>query len=93
MVFSDDAKTLLNIVDDFESEATLYKQEDFKDFKDEFSMDNNVFAYVNMPRFTPNMQAILKPKSYKELEKNKQYLMYFKHVGFELEWKASEKHV
>jgi hypothetical protein len=90
MVFSDDAKTLLNIVDDFDVKLVLSEQEDFGKFKDEFSLENSMYAYVNMPRFVPNMRAILSPESYAEMERNTEYVMYFKHMGLELEWNSSK---
>ncbi|MFT5617689.1 MAG: hypothetical protein ACI85I_000914 [Arenicella sp.] len=84
VVFSNHPQTIKSIIDDYEAEKTLANLEDFKKFKSEFKDKSNVFVYMQMPVLHDNLKGFVSAETWKDLQKNKDYVVCFSHVGFQL---------
>ncbi len=84
VVFSNHPQTIKSIIDDYEAEKTLANLEDFKKFKSEFKDKSNVFVYMQMPVLHDNLKGFVSLETWRDLQKNKDYVVCFSHVGFQL---------
>jgi hypothetical protein len=84
VVFSNHPQTLKSIIDDFESGRTLANYSEFQDFKSKLSNNNNAFVYMQMPVLYQNMKGFVGTDTWQDMEKNKQYIVCFSHIGIQL---------
>lgn len=84
VIFCDDPTTLLQTVDDFEAGKTLAKEEAYKSFYGEFNKESSVFTYLNMKKYFLNLKGILDAPSYQSSYNNRQYIISFPRMGFQL---------
>lgn len=84
VVFCDDPGSLLQTIDDFENKSTLAENTEFKDFHSGFKNENTVLAYVNMKKYFLNLKGILDAESYQTSYQNRQYIICFPQMGFQM---------
>ena len=84
VVFSNSPKTLKLFIDAQETEKTVIEDEYYKDFKDEFSSESNVFLYVDTNKLIDASSKYLTSSSREELELNKTFFSQFTQIGLEL---------
>ncbi|MGJ8684614.1 MAG: DUF3352 domain-containing protein [Nonlabens sp.] len=90
VVFSNSPVTLKLYIDAYESQKTLFTDEYYRDFIDEFSNSSNVFLYVDTNRLAHASQTYLNTDSKKELQNNENFFSQFTQLGLEL--KADDNH-
>lgn len=84
VVFSDRPNTLKSIIDDYIAEETLSTSEDFQHFNGYFKTKSSVFAYINTPVLYENMLSLADKATKQQIQKNKDFIICFPQVGFEL---------
>lgn len=84
VVFCDDPATLLRTIDDYDADKTLAQNEDFKSFYNGFKNENTLLAYVNLKKYFLNLKGILDPENFKTSYNNRQYIICFPHIGFQM---------
>ena len=86
VVFSNDTTSLKYLIDANISHPPLTLDRDlvYKDFEDNFESKSNVFAYINNPNLFNYLRSTMEPAYRKDLDKNKEYLLAFPHIGFQL---------
>ncbi len=84
IVFSNHPNTLKNIIDDYLGKETLIKSEDFNDFNNSFDKKSSVFMYLNTPVLYKNIYALADTKTKRQLTKNKDFIICFPEIGFQL---------
>ena len=84
VVFSDSPNTLKSIIDTYIKKETLSTSQDFIDFNDKFDTKSSLFAYSNIPVLYDNMYALADASTKIKLRKNKDYIICFPQVGFQL---------
>ncbi len=84
VVFSDDPKTLLMTIDDFNAQKTLANKQEYRDFRSKFSDKTSIMAYLSPNHHFANLKGLLHPESWKNSQKNQQYIRCFNHVGLSL---------
>ncbi|GAK76027.1 hypothetical protein JCM19296_1624 [Nonlabens ulvanivorans] len=90
VVFSNSPITLKLYIDAYESQKTLFTDEYYRDFIDEFSNSSNVFLYVDTNKLAHASQSYLNADSKKELQDNENFFSQFTQLGLEL--KADGNH-
>jgi antitoxin component YwqK of YwqJK toxin-antitoxin module len=84
IVFSNHPNTLKQIIDDFKSNKTLNKASDYKKFIRNFKNKSSVFAYINTPTLYNNLLEVVDNKTKEKIKKNKNYIICFPQIGFQL---------
>ncbi len=84
VVFSDKPNTLKSIIDTFLDEKTLENSEDFRHFNSNFKKSSSLFAYINMPVLYENMLSLADKTTKKQMLKNKDFIICFPQIGFQL---------
>ncbi|MBL7811203.1 MAG: DUF3352 domain-containing protein [Bacteroidetes bacterium] len=84
VVFCDDAATLLKTIDDFEDGKTLEKTETYQAFAGNFKNESSMFTWLNMKKYFLNMKGILDAGSYQTSYTNREYILCFPQMGFQL---------
>ena len=84
VVFSDKPNTLKSIIDTYIAKETLDTSEDFQQFNDNFKKASSLFAYINMPVLYENMLALADKTTKKQIKKNKDFIICFPQIGFQL---------
>lgn len=84
VIFCDDAKTLLQTIQDYEEDRTLAEESNFKFVNKDLSKSSSFFTYLSPKLYLNNLSGILSSSSYAELQKNKQYVTCFNGTGFVL---------
>ncbi len=84
VVFCDDPSTLLSTIDDFEAGKTLAKNEHFSAFYSGFKKENSLFTYLNMRKYFLNLKGVLDAPSYQSSYTNREYIISFPQMGFQL---------
>ncbi|MFM9945932.1 MAG: toxin-antitoxin system YwqK family antitoxin, partial [Bacteroidia bacterium] len=84
VVFSNNPRTIVSLIEDYETGNTLGKNEIFTDFLGKFSNESTVFSYISsnraFPLFTKKMDASTKAG----VAKNEVYFRSFCDLGFQL---------
>jgi hypothetical protein len=84
VVFSNNPRTIISLIEDYESKNTLSNDEKFKDFLDKFNQESTVFSYIAsnraFPLFVKKLDAITKAG----VAKNEVYFRSFCDLGFQL---------
>ncbi|MFN6944959.1 MAG: DUF3352 domain-containing protein [Cytophagaceae bacterium] len=84
VIFSNHPQTIKNIIDDYKSELTLAKSEEFGTFLDQFDRKNNIFIYVHPPILHGSLQGFVSHETWLDVKKNKDYITCFPQFGFQL---------
>lgn len=84
VIFSDNPNTLKSIIDDVVAGETLSTSEEFRKFNDRFESESAVFVYSNIPVLYNNMYALADATTKQKLRKNKDFIICFPQVGFQL---------
>ncbi|UII81213.1 DUF3352 domain-containing protein [Flagellimonas sp. CMM7] len=84
VVFSNNPNTLKSIIDDFTVKETLSSSKDFKDFDKNFKSESSLYVYSNIPVLYDNMYSLADSSTRIQLRKNKDFIICFPQVGFQL---------
>ncbi len=84
VVFSNNPNTLKSIINDFIDKETLSNSKDFQDFNKEFKGESSLFVYSNIPVLYNNMYDLADGSTRIQLRKNKDFIICFPQVGFQL---------
>ncbi|AWX44874.1 hypothetical protein HME9304_01879 [Flagellimonas maritima] len=84
VVFSNNPNTLKSIINDFTDKETLSNSKDFQDFNKEFEGESSLFVYSNIPVLYNNMYDLADGSTRIQLRKNKDFIVCFPQVGFQL---------
>lgn len=84
VVFSNHPQTLQSMVDDYLDRSTLIRSDEFRTFRKEFEDEGSVFIYFNTPILFNSMKKLAGAPTRMSMEKNKQFITCFRHVGFQL---------
>lgn len=84
VLFSNNPNTLKSIIDTYLTKETLENAEDFKAFNSKFKKESSLFAYSNIPVLYDNMFALADNTTKAKLNKNKDFIICFPQVGFQL---------
>jgi antitoxin component YwqK of YwqJK toxin-antitoxin module len=84
VVFSNSLDALKQIVDDYLKGHTLSHKKEFMDFMAEFDSRSNVTLFIQMPKLYDNLNAFSTADTKKTLVDNKDLIMGFNRIGFQL---------
>lgn len=84
VIFSDHPQTLEGIIDDYLDEDTLADDVSFTAFRRQFENESTVFIYGNTDRLFETMQRVVEPEIWASMKKNRDYIVGFRHLGFQL---------
>ena len=84
VVMSDDPKTLLLTIDDFNAQKTLSNKAAYRAFRTQFAEQTSVLAYVSPNHHFANFKGILSTEKWKSTQANQPYVRCFDHVGLGL---------
>ena len=84
VVFSNQPNTLKGIVDAYVEIETLDTSEDYQKFLTYFDKESAVFTYINTPILYENLYELANEETKAQMRKNKDYIICFPQVGFEL---------
>lgn len=84
VVFSNHPNTLKGIIDDYLAKETLSKSDDYKSFNKYFDKKSSIFAYINTPTLYKNLYAFADKNTKQKILKNKDYIICFPQIGFQL---------
>jgi len=85
VVFSNHPQTLKVIIDGFANKSLLSNSGEYKSFTSNFSRKSNVFILLSTSQFLQSLQGTINPSTYASLESNKEYIVSFPYMGFQLE--------
>ncbi len=77
VVFSMSAASLLSFVEDIEQKNLLKNDPEFKKAMSRVSSSSTFFAYVDTHRFYPQLQGMLSPQTWRDVEANRHVLYGF----------------
>ena len=84
VVFSDNPNTLKTIISNYVEKETLASSEDFIAFNKKFKKASSLFVYGNIPVLYDNMYSLADGKTRTQLLKNKDFIICFPQIGFQL---------
>ena len=84
VVFSNNPNTLKTIISNYEEEETLSTSNEFIDFDKKFKKESSLFVYSNIPVLYDNMYVLADRSTKSQLRKNKDFIICFPQVGFQL---------
>jgi hypothetical protein len=84
VIFSNHPQTLESMIDDYLDKKTLDRSEEFKTFRKQFEEYGSVFIYVNTPVLFNTIKKMADAETRTSMEKNKDYITCFRHIGFQL---------
>jgi hypothetical protein len=84
VIFSNHPQTVKSIIDDFKAGRTLGKKEEFNTFMENFESSSNVFIYGHLPVLYPALKGFLSAETWASAERNKDYIICFPHIGFQM---------
>lgn len=84
VIFSNHPQTLQSIIDDYLARKTLDRSDEFRTFRKEFEDEGSVFVYLNTPVLFNTMKKLTSSETRSTMEKNKDYIVCFRHIGFQL---------
>ncbi len=84
VVFSNNPRTIVSLIEDYTTGNTLGKNEEFSDFLGKFNRESTLFSYISsnkaFPLFTKKLDAVTKSS----VAKNEPYFRSFSDLGFQL---------
>ncbi|GAB4425472.1 MAG: DUF3352 domain-containing protein [Bacteroidia bacterium] len=84
VVFSNDTTALQVMIDQYLDDRVLARDAGFDTFFDRFESSSNIFTYIRNEHFYSYLLATLDAEARKGLRENREYLLHFPHVGFQL---------
>lgn len=84
VVFSNSMETLKQAIDHYVEGKTLARKPRFMQFKDEFDVKSNVSVFIQMPKIYENLLYYSKEEEKEDVENNKDLILSFARVGFQL---------
>lgn len=84
VVFSNNPNTLKTIISNYVAKETLAASEDFIAFDKKFQGKSSLFVYSNIPVLYDNMYSLADRTTKMQLWKNKDFIICFPQVGFQL---------
>ncbi|GHN02999.1 hypothetical protein WSM22_44880 [Cytophagales bacterium WSM2-2] len=84
VVFSTHPQVLESMIDDYEEKRTLSHSEEFRSFRSEFENESAAFIYINTPVLFNSMKSLADVNTRTSMEKNKDFIVCFRHIGFQL---------
>lgn len=84
VVFSNHPQTLESMIDDYLDKKTLDRSDEFRTFRRRFDDNSSVFIYVNSPVMFNNARRTVDAETRTSMDKNKDYIVCFRHIGFQL---------
>ena len=84
VVFSGHPQTLESMIDDYLDKNTLVRSSDFREFRQEFEDYGSVFIYINTPVLYNAMKKLADAGTRISMDKNRDHITSFRHVGFQL---------
>ncbi|HEY3403147.1 MAG TPA: DUF3352 domain-containing protein [Ohtaekwangia sp.] len=84
VIFSNHPQTLESLIDDYLSKNTLNRSEEFRKFRKTFDDESSVFIYLNTPLLFNTMKKLADASTQSSMEKNKDFIVCFRHIGFQL---------
>lgn len=84
VVFSNDTSSLQYLIDGVINDKVLRTDEAFENFQDRFDSKSNIFTYINNEHFYSYIYTTLDAETRRDLVKNKDYLLSFPRMGFQL---------
>lgn len=85
VVFSNHPQTLKTLIDGVSKKSLLVNSGEYDDFAENFSRKSNVLMMINTAQFLPSMQGTLNASTYADLQGNKEYVLSFPYIGFQME--------
>ncbi len=84
VIFSNHPQTLEGIIDDYLEDNTLGRSDEFLAFRREFANEGAAFVYANTPALFETMKELADEEVRAAMEENRDYIVSFRHVGFQL---------
>ncbi|MCF6350781.1 MAG: DUF3352 domain-containing protein [Flavobacteriaceae bacterium] len=84
IVFSNHPSTLKNIINDYVKKNTLHNAKDYQSFISNFDKKSSFFTYINTPTLYKGLKNYVDKNTINKLEKNKNYIICFPQIGFQL---------
>lgn len=84
VVFSNNPRTIVSVIEDYETGNTLEKNEEFDDFIDKFNKQSTVFSYISSNKQFPLMVKKMDAATRKSSMENEIYFRSFPQVGFQI---------
>lgn len=85
VIFSNHPQSLKVIIDGVVNKKLLSEQDQYKSFIKNFNRKSNFFAIINTTQFLKSLQGQVNGLTWAEFERNKEYLVCFPYLGFQLE--------
>lgn len=85
VVFSNHPQTLKVIIDGFARKQLLNNLPDYKAFVNTFTRSSNFLMLINTSQFLQSLQGSVNASTWSELQKNKEYIVSFPYMGFQLD--------
>ncbi|MFL5729040.1 MAG: DUF3352 domain-containing protein, partial [Cytophagaceae bacterium] len=87
VIMSNHPQTVKSIIDDYTAGRTLKNYKEYNTFLDNFDKSSNVFIYANMPVLHSALEGFVAPETWTSANTNKDYIICFPHIGFQLKEK------
>ncbi|NJO89897.1 MAG: hypothetical protein HC831_13830 [Chloroflexia bacterium] len=83
-MFSNSPEALKQIIDDYLKGHVLSHHKEFMDFKANFEVKSNVSIFIQMPKLYSNLYTFSNPETKKSILENKDLILSFNRLGFQL---------
>ncbi|MCL6274583.1 DUF3352 domain-containing protein [Muricauda sp. 2012CJ35-5] len=84
VVFSNNPNTLKGMIEDYLAGNTLSAVPEYQSFNTKFKKESSLFAYSNVPLLFDNLKSIADGEMRIDMQKNKDFIVCFQQVGFQL---------
>lgn len=84
VIFSNNPRTLVSVIEDYETGNTLEKNQEFDDFIDKFNKQSTVFSFIASNKQFPLMIKKMDATTRKSSLENEIYFRSFPQVGFQI---------
>ncbi len=84
VIFSDSPNTLKYIINSYVDGKTLKNTKDYQEFNEKFKEESSLAVYANVPLLYESMYAFADNVTKRQLRQNKDYILCFPQVGFQL---------
>jgi len=84
VIFSNHPNTLKHIINDYKKKETLSNSDDYNTFMKSFDKKSSIFTYINTPTLYKHLQYNADKNTLKKLATNKDYIICFPQIGFQL---------
>jgi hypothetical protein len=84
VVFSNNPRTIISLIEDYETGHTLGKDDVFNEFLNKFNDESTIFSYISSNRAFPLFTKKLDATTRSSVMKNEIYFRSFSDIGFQL---------